>query len=62
MTTKLILPNSSWCLYNWRVGGENIKQKYECFKTTFYPAFNFLLNLTHIRRYTPYFCKDTQLK
>lgn len=62
MTTKLILPNRYWYLYKWRVGGENIQQKYEHLKTTFYPAFNFLLNLMHIRRYIRYFCKDSQLR
>lgn len=34
---------------NWKVGGKNFKQEYGCFKTTFYPAFPFLLNLVHIR-------------
>lgn len=62
MMTQLTLPNHYWCLCNWKVGREDIKQKYEHFKTTFYPAFNFLLNLMHIRRYIQYFCKDIQLK
>lgn len=30
-----ILPNH----YNWKGGGENTKQEYECLKTTFYPGF-----------------------
>lgn len=54
MTTKLILPNH----YNWKGGGENIKQKYECFKTAFYPGFIILYNLVLIRRRFQHGCKD----
>lgn len=66
MTTKLILPNhySSLCIKGniWMVGRENIKQEYGHSKTRFYPGFNSLLNLVHIKIRTQDCCKHIQPK